>query len=82
MLVKVLYLYRLKFVFLFSSLDGLDKLTPNHPMAKIVPSVIGHLSERHINYFSRWSYLLELEELEKRQPTSVKELWFSNPSER
>ena len=55
----------------------------SHPMAKLVPSALVHLQEKHVAWFQHWVGLLDREaEQDGRCGQQLRDLWLGHPEER
>ena len=55
---------------------------PPHPMASMVPQVTEHLSQEHLDWFKKWTDLLDMEFADSRGGAELKDLWCLSPAER
>ena len=67
-----------------TSYQRLQGTTPGdpHPMATMVPQVTGHLSQQHLDWFKKWTDLLDMELTDSRGGAELKDLWCLSPAER
>ena len=67
-----------------SSYQRLQGTTPGapHPMASMVPQVTEHLSQEHLDWFKKWTGLLDMEFTDSRGGAELKDLWCLSPAER
>ena len=60
-----------------------DKCPPGpHPMAELVNQATSHLSSEHLEWFRKWTQLLDLEFHHAKGGAELKDLWCLTPSER
>ena len=65
----------------YQRLQGTIPVAP-HPMASMVPQVTGHLSQKHLDWFKKWTDLLDMEFADSRGGAELKDLWCLSPAER
>jgi len=53
-----------------------------HIMEKLVPETLAHLTESHLEYFSKWSKLLLLESSLEAKWKSLRDLWTKSIKQR
>ncbi|XP_055599128.1 DNA replication ATP-dependent helicase/nuclease DNA2 [Uranotaenia lowii] len=58
------------------------QLPPEHAIKLIATDALGHLSDKHIDYFIRWAGLIYLEDEENRKKFRVKHFWTKSPEMR
>ncbi|XP_064613334.1 DNA replication ATP-dependent helicase/nuclease DNA2-like [Liolophura sinensis] len=53
-----------------------------HPMTELIPATLSHLSAAHLNYFTDWCLMLELESAQGTGGKNVQEIWTLPATER
>ncbi|KAH8420568.1 hypothetical protein KR009_011501 [Drosophila setifemur] len=61
--------------------EGLE-LSEQHPLKKLMPELLGHLTEQDQDYVQHWCGLLALEEQQNRQSSQLRALWTEDPLKR
>lgn len=66
----------------FAQKDSSLQLSDSHPLKKLMPQLLEHLSEADHAYVQHWCGLLALEEQHNRQSSHVRSFWTKDPAER
>ena len=53
-----------------------------HPMAELVPQAVNHLSQKHEEFFEKWSLMMALESEKSEEDNKLKKLWCMTPLQR
>jgi len=65
----------------FAQKDSSLQLSDSHPLKKLMPQLLEHLSEADHAYVQHWCGLLALEEQHNRQSSHVRSFWTKDPAE-
>ncbi|EDX02897.1 DNA replication ATP-dependent helicase/nuclease DNA2 [Drosophila yakuba] len=66
----------------FAQKDSSLELSDSHPLKKLMPQLLGHLSEADHAYVQHWCGLLALEEQHNRQSSQARCFWTEDPAKR
>ncbi|KAJ8712978.1 hypothetical protein PYW08_008282 [Mythimna loreyi] len=57
-------------------------VSEDHPLSKLQPEAMGHLSSKHIEYFLHWTALLKMEERGQMESSPLHALWTDSVEKR
>ncbi|XP_033169254.1 DNA replication ATP-dependent helicase/nuclease DNA2 [Drosophila mauritiana] len=66
----------------FAQKDSSLQLSDSHPLKKLMPQLLEHLSEADHAYVQHWCGLLALEEQHNRQSSHARSFWTEDPAKR